>query len=197
MFQILHSKHLRRQGEIKLKKHSMTYIVALLMIGLIAGFGVAFFLIRQFHTGFMVAGVIFTVIAEVILFTFVKGIVWSTNVKKLERSFSDSNFEPDATFESTVGKIYIDRHHNSIGVISKLNPFRFQTVNASQIQNACVDDGKMLGGTRLVCFCFHVDGVVWKVPTLTANTTLSMEHPKVVKALQTASDYCDIITHAK
>lgn len=180
-----------------MKKTNVTYAAILMAIGIIIGFGAAFILIRAIHAGFWVTGVIFSGVALAILFTIVKGIVWKTNTKKLEHTFSEKGFTPDAIFESTVGKIYIDSRNGSIGVISKLNPFQLQIVPASQIQSTGVDDGEVLGGTRQVSFCFRVDGTTWKVPTLTANSALSMRHAKVVAALEVASDYCKMINQAK
>ena len=177
----------------KMRKTNAGYLSALLASGLIVGFGVAYALIRDVHQGFAVAGVVFGVVACLILLTIVKNIVFNVSLKRFEQTFVDKSFYPESSFLSSNSKIYIDAQQGKIGIISKMNPFHMYFVNHSDVQKAWVSDGKMMGGTRLVQFCFTINETTWRVPTLTANTTLSMNHKKVLHAINVAENYCKIM----
>lgn len=139
-------------------------------------------------------------IANLLLFTMVKSIVFSINIKKLTERFGEHSFHPVSTFQSSGGNFYIDPVAGKVAAITKLNPFAIQVVEAARVQDPTVDDGSsmsILKGTRLVSFRFTIDGQKWRVPTFISRQTYSLKSSEVLTAISKADMQVEMINEAK
>lgn len=183
-----------------MKKVSGIYLAILLLVGAMIGF-IPNIIGGGFIKGWYFIFIVFAGIAYGIIFMLVKDLIWWISVKKLTADFDRHNFKPTSTFNGASGNFYIDVSSGRLGAITKLNPFKLQLVDATSAQNLTVDDGTKLspfGGTRLVRFCFEIDGIKWKIPTFSASgQTYSMKSSEVLEALSKADMQIAMINEAK
>jgi hypothetical protein len=137
----------------------------------------------------------------VITFTFIQDFIWSKQAKKFERGNSQFNFIIQSIFMTSFGNFYIDVMNGEIAMITKLNPFQVQIVDASKIEKAWTNDGaskRLYGGTRKVSFCFIIDDKEWKIPTFTSDKrSYSLTEKKIMEAISKADEQVRFIELAK
>lgn len=146
------------------------------------------------------------VIAGIIIFVFMM-ICWamssfngspSKSMQKLmDAKSKEANFKDYSTFSSSTGIVRIDGEDGRVAFVAKLNPKEFQVVNAKDLTDIKSDYNKdPLGGTRYVYFSFKCDGVNFKVPTFTADTTYSLNSSQVLEGISKADMFADILKKA-
>lgn len=189
-----------------MKKRSLTYILILIAIGMILGLlitiGFVLFSDRSLdsfrYKGLAIIAVsIGLIIGVPISLLVIKRIIWSIQRKKHEVMFSTIGLIPNYTFYSSNCAFYIDFSHNKIAVVTTFNPFKLQIADIVEVEKAWVNDGKMLGGTRMVSFCFMINKITWKVPTFTADVSFSMQSQSVKEGMEKAQRFVDHILVAK
>lgn len=121
--------------------------------------------------------------------------------KAFERELDDKKFARNHTFYTKGKTVIINNEEGKIGLLFFWNPFESFIVDASRVEKAWVDDGKMgvgfMEGSSQVSFLFKIDNIKIRVYTFTSNQRFRMDSDYILTGISKADLMVKAIEEAK